>query len=175
MVDIDAVNEYFQTPIVVPVPAGALRRTKRNRVSLEESGRPTEEIERAIRYEFTQTARAVPDGGAPAWAVDMQANLLAAQANLLAEMRALLNNSANLLAEMRALLNNSHAYNGDQRIVPVIIPGVPIPIEFPAKRKEFMALTAKQCNQLLDYYQIPAIGGVDMKRRAIGERIGLRF
>mmetsp|Transcript_14383 Transcript_14383/g.19695 ORF Transcript_14383/g.19695 Transcript_14383/m.19695 type:complete len:162 (+) Transcript_14383:68-553(+) len=161
MVDIDAVNEYFQTPIVVPVPAGALRRTKRNRVSLEESGRPTEEIERAIRYEFTQTARAVPDGGAPAWAVDMQANLLAAQASL--------------LAEMRALLNNSHAYNGDQRIVPVIIPGVPIPIEFPAKRKEFMALTAKQCNQLLDYYQIPAIGGVDMKRRAIGERIGLRF
>jgi len=93
----------------------------------------------------------------------MQANIQAGQANT--------------IAEIRVLLNNSHAYNGEQRIKPIIIPGVPLPFEYPNTRDEFVNMTAIQCNQLLSYYGLPAMVGmaVEVKCRAIGVRIGLRF
>lgn len=110
------------------------------------------------------------DGGAPVWALNMQANIEAGQANLLA-------GQANTLAEIRVLLNNSHAYNGEQRIEPVIMPGLPLPFQFPNTRNVFMHMTANQRNQLINYYCLPAMAGAaaEVKCRAIGARIGLRF
>mmetsp|Transcript_30919 Transcript_30919/g.44420 ORF Transcript_30919/g.44420 Transcript_30919/m.44420 type:complete len:167 (-) Transcript_30919:92-592(-) len=166
--------------MVIPVPPGALRMSKRCRETLEVLGASTAEVETALRYEHRQKSIAVGFGDAPAWAQALQAGQQALQAGqqaLLAGQEALLQQ----FSELPVKIYNSHAHVGVGSIQWIILPLVAFPLNvLPPTRNDLMQMGNQQCNAVMAYYGLPAIAGhsradIEAKRIAIGTRIGLIF
>mmetsp|Transcript_30921 Transcript_30921/g.44424 ORF Transcript_30921/g.44424 Transcript_30921/m.44424 type:complete len:160 (-) Transcript_30921:92-571(-) len=159
--------------MVIPVPPGALRMSKRYRETLEVMGASTAEVETALRYEHRQKSIAIGFGDVPAWAQALQAG----QQALLAGQEALLQQ----FSELPVKIYNSQVHVGGGSIQWIILPLVAFPLNvLPPTRNDLMQMGNQQCNAVMAYYGLPAIAGhsradIEAKRIAIGTRIGLIF